>query len=109
MKMTHRHTQSPWHVGVGNGSGEIFAESGRMRLELGGTTLYPIAQMVRGWDESEDDANARLIAAAPELLEACMVALAAIKSEYPLEHGNPTIGRAWGTLESAIEKATSNI
>ena len=80
-----------------------------MRLELGGTTLYPIAQMVRGWDESEDDANARLIAAAPELLEACMVALAAIKSEYPLEHGNPTIGRAWGTLESAIEKATSNI
>jgi hypothetical protein len=80
-----------------------------MRLELGGTTLYPIAQMVRGWDETEDDANARLIAAAPELLGACMVALAAIKSEYPVEHGNPTIGRAWGALESAIEKATFNI
>jgi len=61
------------------------------------------------FDDPEKMANARLITAAPELLEACMVALAAIKSEYPFEHGNPTIGRAWGTLENAIEKATSNI
>jgi hypothetical protein len=67
----------------------------------------------QGWPsvQSVDEmwANARLIAAAPEMLEACMVALATIKSEYPLEHGNPTIGRAWGSLESAIAKATSNI
>jgi len=39
-------------------------------LEPGGTTLYSIAQMGRGWDESEDDANAHLIAASPDLLEA---------------------------------------
>ncbi len=107
--MTHTHTQGPWHVGAGNGEGSIFSDNGRTRLEIGGTTLYSIAQITRGWNEVEDEANARLIAAAPELLEACMVALAAIKSEYPLEHGNPTIGRAWGTLESAIAKATSNI
>ena len=39
-------------------------------MEIGGTTLYPIARMGRGWNEVEDEANARLIAAAPELLAA---------------------------------------
>ncbi len=39
-------------------------------MEIGGTTLYPIARMGKGWNEEEDEANARLIAAAPELLEA---------------------------------------
>lgn len=66
--MTKQHTATPWHVGAGNGEGAIFAESGRMRLESGGTTLYPVCTIVRGWDEAEDQANARLIAAAPELL-----------------------------------------
>jgi hypothetical protein len=37
--MTKQHTATPWHVGAGNGEGAIFAESGRMRLESGGTTL----------------------------------------------------------------------
>ncbi len=70
MTTTHAHTKGPWHVGAGNGEGSIFAENGRTRLEIGGTTLYPIARMGRGWNEAEDEANARLIAAAPELLEA---------------------------------------
>jgi hypothetical protein len=68
--MTKQHTATPWHVGAGNGEGAIFAESGRMRLESGGTTLYPVCTIVRGWDEAEDAANARLIAAAPAMLEA---------------------------------------
>jgi hypothetical protein len=57
-------------MGAGNGSGSIFADNGRTRLEIGGTTLYPIAQIGRGWNEVEDEANARLIAAAPEMLAA---------------------------------------
>jgi hypothetical protein len=65
------HTKGPWHTGQGNGEGSIFCESGRMRLESGGTTLYPVCAISRGWDEGEDEANARLIAAAPDLLEAC--------------------------------------
>ena len=40
-----------------------------MRLETGGTTLYPICHNVSTWNIDEDNANARLIAAAPELLE----------------------------------------
>jgi hypothetical protein len=57
-------------MGAGNGEGSIFADNGRTRLEIGGTTLYPIALMGRGWNEAEDEANARLIAAAPEMLAA---------------------------------------
>ena len=57
-------------MGAGNGEGSIFADNGRTRLEIGGTTLYPIALMGRGWDEAEDEANARLIAAAPDMLAA---------------------------------------
>lgn len=106
--MKNTHTKGPWHIGAGNGQGCIFSDSGRTRLEPGGTTLYSIAQITRGWNESEDDANARLIAAAPEMLEACRLALEVFKRELPCEHGSPTIGRAWGALEHAIAKATNN-
>jgi hypothetical protein len=57
-------------MGAGNGTGGVFPEFGRTRLENNGTALYPIAQVNRGWNDAEDDANARLIAAAPELLAA---------------------------------------
>ena len=67
---TTQHPSTPWHTGVGNGEGAIFADTGRTRLEAGGTTLYPICTVVRGWDEAEDNANAQLIAAAPHLLAA---------------------------------------
>lgn len=64
-----KHTQGPWHVGCGNGEGSIFADEGRMRMETGGTSLYPIATINRGWNEDEDRANGILIVAAPELLD----------------------------------------
>ena len=66
------HTPGPWHVGTGNGEGGIFAEKGRMKLEEGKTTLYPIATTpIHGGDyTTQDRANARLIAAAPALLDA---------------------------------------
>jgi hypothetical protein len=67
---TTQHTPGPWHIGSGNGEGSIFAKNGRMRLETGGTTLYAICHNVSTWNIDEDDANARLIAAAPDLLEA---------------------------------------
>lgn len=71
MNTTTKHTPGPWHIGSGNGEGSIFADNGRTRLEIGGTTLYPICQVNRKWEDEEDEANARLIAAAPELL--CML------------------------------------
>ena len=70
--MKTKYTQGPWRIGKGNGEGSIFAKSGRMRLESGGTTLYPVCAVNHAWDEDadEDAANSKLIAAAPELLEA---------------------------------------
>lgn len=62
------HTPGPWHIGQGNGEGSVFSDSGRMRLEEGGTTLYPVCKVFDFAGELE--ANARLIAAAPDLLEA---------------------------------------
>jgi hypothetical protein len=63
------HTKAPWHPGMGNGEGSIFPEDGRTRLEAGGTTLYPIATVNRGWDQEEDEANGRLIAVSPEFYD----------------------------------------
>lgn len=62
-------TPGPWHEGSGNGFGSVFADTGRMRYE-NGTVLYPIATICQGWAENEDAANAKLIAAAPDLLQA---------------------------------------
>lgn len=58
-----KHTKGPWHIGQGNGEGFIFPETGRMRMEMGGTTLYPICKITTGWSEEEDQANARRIVA----------------------------------------------
>lgn len=77
-----KHTPGNWHMGIGNGEGCIFSDDGRMRLEIGGTTLYPVCQVVRGWEDGEDDANARLIAAAPELLAALEAFREAIHTMY---------------------------
>ena len=73
------HTKGGWHVGQGNGHGTIFADEGRMRLTDKGTTLYPICTMVRGWDKDEDEANARLVAAAPDLLDSVVALLEIIE------------------------------
>jgi hypothetical protein len=105
--MTKQHTATPWHVGAGNGEGAIFAESGRMRLESGGTTLYPVCTIVRGWDEAEDAANARLIAAAPCMLLALTIARAHIRralEEIPENDGN--LSGALAVIGEAINKTT---
>ena len=102
--MTKKHTQTPWHIGAGNGEDAIFAESGRMRLEAGGTTLYPVCTVVRGWDEAEDQANARLIAAAPELLEAARLANLELIALGIGSSGSPALRALWWAIAKAEGK-----
>jgi len=83
-------------MGAGNGEGSIFADNGRTRLEIGGTTLYPIAQIGRGWNEAEDEANARLIAAAPEMLEALQSLTHPMASDEDLQNALAIIAKAKG-------------
>lgn len=99
------HTKGPWHTGQGNGEGSIFADEGRMRFE-NGTVLYPICTMNTGWDKTEDAANARLVAAAPELLEA-LKALAATARTF---RNVPKHEQEWTPLdEEALEAAFAAI
>ena len=93
---THTHTQGPWHVGAGNGEGSIFADNGRTRLGIGGTTLYSIAQITRGWNEAEDEANARLIAAAPEMFEALQSLTHPMASDEDLQNALAVIAKVKG-------------
>lgn len=102
--MATTHTPGPWHMGQGNGEGSIFAETGRMRGEAGGTVLYPIAVVVRGWEEAEDEANARLVAEAPALLEALRWALEQIEDDLDPDH-QAALAAAWDTVERAEGEA----
>jgi len=64
-------TPGPWHCGRGNGEGAIFANNGkRLTIENGLHSLHPICHVQNTFGK-EDQANARLIASAPEMLEMC--------------------------------------
>jgi len=78
-------SKKPWHVGYRNAEGSVFADSGRMRMESNGTTLYPVCRFGMGWNEDEDEANGNLIAAAPDLLEALEQARAALPDAWMAE------------------------
>lgn len=105
---TTQHTPGPWHIGSGNGEGSIFAKNGRMRLETGGTTLYAICHNVSTWNIDEDNANARLIAAAPQMLEALQALMQqAVKdAEHYAPDGNEPIWAFIMDASDAIAKAT---
>ncbi len=59
-------------------------------------------------ENAEDKANMLLLAAAPDLLAACEASIVLIKNTWPMEHGNPEVGKAWGLVEAAIYKARGN-
>lgn len=54
------------------------------------------------------EANAHLIAAAPDLLAAAKLALQLIKDTWDEDHGNAVVGNAWGALHDAIAKAVQS-
>lgn len=93
---TAKHTPGPWKTDRNN------VHTGRI------ATIHHCLgnDWVEVWSpkwpegEEEQEANARLIAAAPELLEACKDALKCIRFQY--DSCNPCINN----LESAINKAT---
>jgi hypothetical protein len=96
-----QHTPGPWKIrsiGV-NGSQTVYA----MRNDV--ATAYDRAPMVKG----ECEANAQLIAAAPELLEALQEALAWCEIDATDEDGFPSqemLENRVEILREAIAKAT---
>ena len=96
---TTKHTPGPWAV-----DGPVASSMSPSRHILSKGCGYPAH--VFGGSEAEADANARLVAATPDLFEACRAALAYLQATNPLEHGNPALGKVWGLLESALKQAT---
>lgn len=104
--MNVQHTPGPWHTGIGNGEFSIFSDSGRTRLESGGTALYPIAQINQGWNAAEDDANARLIAAAPEMFDLLYTVLPYIEMlELDQTYKPKTIAALTRRIRETLDKA----
>ena len=103
------HTPGPWHeffFGRGNREGCIFASEGRTRLQGGGTTLYPICKIIDF--DREAEANARLIASAPELLKALKDAKAMLKTAcryFPKSVKNSDRFSLLNVLANSIEPA----
>ena len=75
--MTLLHTKSPWRM-------EIYINEHDKKFPpsiIGLTDNYPVATC-GGLDEQTDEANGRLIAAAPELLAACEAAVVALLEDH---------------------------
>ena len=94
-----------WHRGTGNGEGSIFTDKGRMRMEEGGSTLYPICKMVKGWDPAEDEANEIAVAAVPDLVSAAIFVLGLLNTltTEEIAKGDDKFMRE--RLEAALRKA----
>lgn len=111
--MTHKHAQGEWIYSMGGTfdvpSVKVKTEYGLLTIANCDTSSLRIAAHIQNvelpdeFDANMDEANARLIAAAPDLLKAAEYAI-----ECLLKMGN--IGdfgdQALQSLESAIKKAT---
>ena len=89
-----KHTRGPWKS-VRTTGGELLIKSKGRR----------VVADVRPFTTSEDEANARLLAAAPEMLEAltaCMFALGRAGANVQGGPGRPE----WERARAAIKKAT---
>ena len=95
-----KHTPGPWTKCFLNGHWHIARKDGRVE----------IAKVAAYKNREQSTANARLIAAAPELLEACHNALAWLGEKPEPNDDRPhsnSVRALIDQLEAAIAKATS--
>lgn len=92
----NKHTPGPWSVGEldENQFVNVYAADG-----------YSVAIEVQGEDLTEAEANAHLIAAAPELLEACETALGVLYPHFDDDRDRSPEAFASNKILSAIAKA----
>jgi hypothetical protein len=100
--MSAKHTPGPWHA---DANGGIWRRRPCELYENGGGVAgdRQLATVWKGWVNDGEigyplEANARLIAAAPDLLDACKVAF-----DQTCAVGRP---KDWEQLRAAIAKAT---
>ena len=76
-----------------------------MRLEEGGTTVYPICKMIKGWDPEEDEANEVAVAALPDLVGAAIFVLGLLNTLTTEEFSKGGDKFMRERLEAALRKA----
>lgn len=100
------HTRGPWHWDSDKVKGDNL---GRIRYRV--TALgKTVAQLYYSSEDVNAEADARLIAAAPEVLTALQAFVAAAKSWHDFHHGSDTIQCDWlceclPAAQAAIAKA----
>lgn len=102
--MNDKHTPGPWHWDSDPVKGD---PTGRVRYRVTtiGKTITQVYYSSFEGGPTNAEYDARLIAAAPDLLEALKEAIEVIRKIKPLEYGIGTIVRG----EAAIRKATGEL
>ena len=90
------HTPGPWKLKLGKGIQYTYLVADKKGQDIANWAHYPNAT------KAQTKANARLIAAAPELLDALREAYAAME---PMHH-EPVVSEALDAARAAIAKAT---
>lgn len=89
----------PWYVKVGSAARRVFMPNDVIEIMSPSSTISPVAVLyAKNWPADADEANARLIAAAPDLRDA----LAALVQTF---HARPDMLSLCGPHEHAQIKA----
>ena len=104
--MTTKHTPGPWYVGSGTYECRNIYSVASV-TDDDGFTYQPIVASAEDDGIKCWDANARLIAAAPDLLEA-LQDVDALWTHHSVAHGNGKISPLHEKVIAAIAKATGD-
>lgn len=96
-----KHTQGPWEINSGT---TVYAQNGMIQVALCKTNI----SSPEGDTLEKARANAHLIAAAPDLLEACEFFSRACKEGNPMTFVTD-IGKAVIMVDAAISKAKAEL
>lgn len=92
------HTPGPWNVG-------LTLPEGAIRIECDGGPFIASVRFSANRDEREAQANASLIAAAPELLEALASMVEMFERHMDGRPGPDDAAQRWDAARAAISKA----
>ena len=98
-----KHTKGPWEVG--HTMNTNIRKNRAIVSDYGTPEEMLVAEVCGNTPGSECGANARLIAAAPEMLEACLISRPVLQQIYKDDPHNIAARNALRYLDHAIKKA----
>ena len=102
--MTTQHTPGPWRIVMSAGNFDSRVNAYQVKYGRAGTPLCIVDGA--GNSSMHNEANARLIAASPDLLAELKDALRVLENVWPPETRSSGIKRQLDAMRAAIAKAT---